>query len=277
MMMTSTARLRADQLLVRSGLARSRTEAQQLIESRQVVVRDGSGRHLAVKPSTRILPGSQFELRGEPIRFASRGALKLQGALDGFSISVRGLTCLDAGQSSGGFTDCLLANEARAVVGIDVGHGQLVERLRSDPRVLCVERFNLRDADRPSVAQQLSRTDSQMPQNGRQRIISELLTEGFNLVVADLSFISIRKVMPALATLLGAGRQMILLVKPQFELGPGAVNRRGIVRNPNAAQQLESEIKVAAQSLDFSLKGWISSPVTGGDGNQEYLALLESS
>ncbi|MGC1441719.1 MAG: TlyA family RNA methyltransferase [Burkholderiaceae bacterium] len=285
--MISTTLRRADQLLVQSGLVRSRTEAQRLIENGQVIARDGAGRRLQIKPATRLDPTVQFELPPDLERFVSRGALKLQAAVDAFSLTVSGHRCLDAGQSTGGFTECLLLNGAAIVVGVDVGHGQLDNTLALDPRVVCVERFNLRDATHESLGKAIQlakKIAPDLPQPGIDDCNpcntklpgTRFQTTHFQTIVADLSFISIRKVLPALASLMQSNGQMVVLVKPQFELGPGAVNKHGVVRDPHAGSTLKDVIAADAKNLKLALSGWISCPITGGDGNQEYLAWLTS-
>ncbi len=267
---------RADVLLVRSGLVRSRTEAQRLIEAGHVIARGLPGPIQALKPSTRLEDEVSFELTADPDRFASRGAIKLRHALDEFEIRVADRICLDAGQSSGGFTDYLLRAHAKTVVGVDVGHGQLVPELRDDDRVICIERVNLRDATTQSICQAITAGDSPDSAEQRHALSETVSTNGFDLICVDLSFISVRKVIGALATMLGSRADMVVLVKPQFELGPGAVNKHGVVRDPNAAQFLEQQFSDDRRADDgLTLCGWTASPITGGDGNQEYLIHLK--
>ena len=264
---------RADVLLVRSGLARSRTEAQRLIEAGQVVAcappdQTKMGQPQPLKPSTRLSESVSFKLLGNPERYASRGALKLRHALTQFDIDVSNKVCLDAGQSTGGFTDCLLRANAQAVVGIDVGHGQLSANLRNDARVICIERMNLRDATLANVGEAIA---------ARCAIEAIAYEDGFNLICVDLSFISVRKVIPALAGMLARQGDMVVLVKPQFELGPGAVNKHGVVRNPNAEQLLRHQFADQQRAPDgLTQCAWTASPITGGDGNQEYLIQLKT-
>lgn len=254
-------------LLVRSGLARSRTEAQRLIEAGQVVTCDPPGQAQALKPSTRLDEAVSFKLIGEPERYASRGALKLRHALGYFGIDATDKLCLDAGQSTGGFTDYLLRSAAKAVVGIDVGHGQLSEPLRNDARVICIERMNLRDATLTSVGEAVAASNSAVFTN---------FDSGFELICVDLSFISVRKVIPSLAGMLAGHGDMVVLVKPQFELGPGAVNKHGVVRSPHAERTLQQQFADQKRAPDgLTLSGWTASPITGGDGNQEYLIHLK--
>jgi 23S rRNA (cytidine1920-2'-O)/16S rRNA (cytidine1409-2'-O)-methyltransferase len=274
---TKAGLTRADVLLVRSGLARSRTEAQRLIEAGQVAVANDAGKAKSspttLKPSTPLDDSASFELVGDPERYASRGALKLRHALQRFGIDAGNRVCLDAGQSTGGFTDCLLRANAKTVVGIDVGHGQLSESLRNDERVICIERMNLRDATLASVLETIRAGAPTCDLDTAAAIDSN---NGFELISVDLSFISVRKVLPSLARMLAKGGDMVVLVKPQFELGPGAVNKHGVVRNPNATEFLQKQFADQQRATDgLTLCAWITSPITGGDGNQEHLIHLK--
>jgi 23S rRNA (cytidine1920-2'-O)/16S rRNA (cytidine1409-2'-O)-methyltransferase len=180
-------------------------------------------------------------------RYVSRGGLKLEGALKASGIDVTGTRCLDAGQSTGGFTDCLLRHGAAHVTGVDVGHGQLHESLRGDPRVLAIEKVNARELD----AQRLGEAN-------------------FDLVTGDLSFISLTLVMPALVALLKPGGAILMLVKPQFELHPGQVGKHGVVTDPSLFAVVEQRIRDCCSALGLQVRGWYDSPVTGGDGNREF-------
>ena len=179
-------------------------------------------------------------------RFVSRGGLKLEGALAATGIDVRGRHCLDVGQSTGGFTDCLLQHGAAHVTGVDVGHGQLHDNIRRDPRVVAIEKVNARE------------------------LTAEQVGGEFDLVAGDLSFISLTLVMPALVPLLKPGGAMLMLVKPQFELQPGQVGKRGIVTDPALYAVVEQRIRDCCASLGLRVQGWYDSPVTGGDGNREF-------
>jgi len=244
--------LRADQLLVERGLAASRSQAQRLIASGvhwrlgcaawQVVVKNGDD-----------LP-AQAELRvsdDAEARYVSRGGLKLEGALRDSGISVQGLRCLDVGQSTGGFTDCLLQHGATQVIGIDVGHGQLHPRLRDDARVVCVERLNAREL-RPQ--------DPRVPGSA----------QGFDLIVGDVSFISLTHVLPALLPMLRPAGQLLMLVKPQFELQPADIGKGGLVKDPASYAQVEQRVRQAGVDLGLSVWGYWPSVIAGGDGNQEF-------
>jgi len=189
-------------------------------------------------------------------RFVSRGGLKLAGALAETGISANGKYCLDVGQSSGGFTDCLLQADATHVVGVDVGHGQLHPRLVSDPRVTALEGVNCRA---------LSPAD----------LGSALPDGGFTLIVGDVSFISMTLILPQLPTLLSADGDLLLLVKPQFEVGPANIGKGGIVRDPTLYAEVERKLRDCAASLKLAVHGWLNSPITGGDGNREFFIWLK--
>ena len=188
-------------------------------------------------------------------RFVSRGGLKLDGALQRVALDVRGMHCLDVGQSSGGFTDCLLQRGAQRVVGVDVGQGQLHPRLRDDARVVCIERCNARD------------------------LTAEALTEAggpaaaapFDLIVGDLSFISQTLVWPALMPLLKAGGHVLMLVKPQFELQPEHIGKGGLVKNEASYPLVRERIEQVVKDSGLALLDYFESPITGGDGNREFL------
>jgi 23S rRNA (cytidine1920-2'-O)/16S rRNA (cytidine1409-2'-O)-methyltransferase len=238
------ARQRLDVELVRHGLAASRAEAAQLIDARRVTVNGA----IADKSARQVAPGDQLLIVGPPARFVGRGALKLDHALDVFGIDVAGLRVLDAGASTGGFTDCVLQRGASSVVAVDVGHGQLHERLRADHRVTNLERTNvrtLRDAD----------------------------IGGFvDLVVGDLSFISLKLVIGPLAAVCHPGSPMVLLVKPQFEAGRTEVSRgRGVISDEAVWARVRSEIDEALVGAGCTVMGWTESPITGADGNHEFL------
>jgi 23S rRNA (cytidine1920-2'-O)/16S rRNA (cytidine1409-2'-O)-methyltransferase len=227
------ARQRLDAEMVRRHLADSRSQAGQLIDDGAVLV---SGA-VAAKASRLVHPGEPIVLTERP-RFVSRGGDKLDGALDDFSVDVRGLRVLDAGASTGGFTDCLLQRGAAHVVALDVGHGQLHPRIRTDPRVSVFERFHVRDLD------------------------VQVIGGAVDMVVADLSFISLRRVIVPIAATCRPGGTMVLLVKPQFEAGRQEVSRgRGVITDP-AVQAL--------QAAGAEVHAWTTSPITGGDGNVEF-------
>lgn len=248
--------MRADQLLVERGQAASRAQAQRLIAA-GVQWRLPGGAWQPVGKNGELLPAAaELQLRDDAeTRYVSRGGLKLEAALRLAGLDAAGLTCLDVGQSTGGFTDCLLQHGAARVVGVDVGHGQLHARLRGDARVTALEGVNARAL----TAQMLG--DAWPP-------------GGFDLVVGDLSFISLTLVLPALAPLLAADGTLLLLAKPQFELQPGRIGKGGIVRDPAAYAEVKDKLQSAAAALGLAWAGWHDSPILGGDGNREFLMVL---
>lgn len=238
------ARQRLDAELVRRGLAASRGDAAELIDARRVRVNGA----LAEKASRQVAPGDQLHVEGPPPRFVGRGALKLEHALDAFGIDVTGRRVLDAGASTGGFTDVVLQRGAAHVVAVDVGHGQLHERLRADPRVTNLERTNVRHIDTAAIGGPV------------------------DLVVGDLSFISLKLVIGPLTAVCHPGAPMVLLVKPQFEAGKAEVSRgRGVVSDPAVWERVRSEIDAALTDAGCAVHGWTESPITGADGNHEFL------
>jgi 23S rRNA (cytidine1920-2'-O)/16S rRNA (cytidine1409-2'-O)-methyltransferase len=244
--------MRADQLLLERGLAASRSQAQRLITS-------GVEWRLGTKPWQRVskngdelpLPCEVRLLDNAEVRYVSRGGLKLEGALLSSGLSAQGLRCLDVGQSTGGFTDCLLQQGAAQVVGLDVGHGQLHPRLRDDARVVCVERINARE---------LEPNDARVPD----------VALGFDLVVGDLSFISLTLVLPALLPFLKKGGALLMLVKPQFELQPSDIGKGGLVKDEASYVQVEARLREACDGLKLDVLGYWPSAIAGGDGNKEF-------
>lgn len=236
--------MRLDLLLVEKGLAESRARARALIEAGFVYAGD---RKLA-KPSLDLDPDTAIELRGEDNPWASRAGLKLAWALDFFAIDPAGRVCLDVGASTGGFTDVLLARGAARVHAVDVGHGQMVERLRRDPRVRLLERTNARDLDAATIP------------------------EPPELIVADVSFISLRLALPAALALAKPGALLVALVKPQFEVGRAHVGKGGIVRDEAARRTaVEGIARWLENEAGWKPCGIAESPVLGGDGNVEFL------
>ena len=241
------ARVRLDHLLTERGLARSRAEAQALIVAGDVVLEGAPTRRL--KAGQLVEPQAAVSLVERP-RWASRAGAKLEHALDAFGIDPAGLACLDAGASTGGFTDVLLSRGARIVYAVDVGRAQLIDRLRRDPRVVSMERTNLRELQE--------------------------LPEPIDLATLDLSFISLKLVLPAVRPLLTDTGRIVALVKPQFEAGREAVPRGGVVTDPNTWQSVLHDVFWAAEGNDASLHAYraVRSPITGADGNVEFLADL---
>jgi len=317
--------MRADQLLVQRGLASTRAQAQRLIASGVQWLKLGhhhtaqgamSGAEIGAASSSGsalywqriakngdILPDdAQIELLNDAeARYVSRGGLKLEGALQTLGLSVKGSTCLDVGQSTGGFTDCLLQLGAARVVGVDVGFGQLHDKLRSDERVMCFERVNAREPGviAAEIAKLLSGeddldadmdSDSEFddddgyedaeftPKNIAFQAINtpvstlfepDFVAE-FDFIVGDLSFISQTLVLPAIAPLLKPNGCLVMLVKPQFELNFGQVGKGGIVREATLYEQVEKRVRDAYAEQGLTVHAWLESPIQGGDGNREF-------
>ena len=251
--------MRIDQLLVSRGLASTRSQAQRLITSGVQWKSSGAWKR-AAKNGDEVPADADLELldRSEA-RFVSRGGLKLEGALQRLGLPVTGAVCLDLGQSTGGFTDCLLQRGAAQVVGVDVGFGQLHEQLRGDARVICLERVNARG---------LSASDVRMALDGHG--FAGSAHGSFDLVVGDLSFISQTLVLPAAAPLLKPGGAVLMLVKPQFELQPGQVGKGGVVTDAGLYAVVEQRVRCAHESLGLKVEAFFESSIQGGDGNREF-------
>lgn len=237
---------RLDKLLVTRGLVETRTKAQALILAGQIFVdeqRLDKAGHLVAEDALITIK--------ETMPYASRGGLKLAAALDHFKVEVRNKVCLDIGASTGGFTDCLLQRGATRIIALDVGHGQLDWKLRQDARVEVREHIN---------ARYLTPADF----NAR-----------FDLVVVDVSFISLKKILPVIPPLMADGALVITLIKPQFEVGKGEVGKGGIVRDPAAQQRVVEEITAFAATRNLCTRGMIVSPILGADGNREFLACFD--
>ena len=253
--------MRADQLLVDCGLAASRAQAQRLVAAGVRWRLPGGGWKAVAKNGEELPAGAELDLLdAAEARFVSRGGLKLDGALTAAGLDVSGWRCLDVGQSTGGFTDCLLQRGAAHVTGVDVGHGQLHPRLRADARVMALEGVNARTLDASVL---IANNDHLTMGNGQK-------DAKFDLVTGDLSFISLTLVLPALAPLLRPGGHLLMLVKPQFELQPGQVGKGGIVRDASLYAEVEQRIRACCADIGLQVIGWHDSPIAGGDGNREF-------
>ena len=243
-------RERIDKLLVDRGLAQSRTRAHAMVMAGVVLVDE----QLVNKPSDSFPHDANIRIKGagDPAaRYVGRGGLKLEAALREFQVNVKGLTCLDVGASTGGFTDCLLQHGAQRVVAIDVGHNQFDWRLRTDPRVELREGVNARYLK---------------PENFEDK---------FELVAIDVSFISLTKILPAIKPLLHDRGRIIALIKPQFEVGKGEVGKGGIVTDTAKHEQVIEQINHSVKEFGLEVCGLIESPISGAEGNREFLAMYE--
>lgn len=237
-------RRRLDAEIVRRGLLASRRDAGDAIAAHRVLVNGA----VAEKPARMVDIGDAIVIQGEGARFVSRGGEKLDHALEAFALDVTGLRVLDAGASTGGFTDCLLQRGAEHVVSLDVGHGQLHPKLRGDRRVTVMERRNVRAIGPDDIG------------------------GAVDAVVADLSFISLGKVIPALVASCRPGGWLVLLVKPQFEAGRQEVSKgRGVITDPEIHARVRREVEECLVSSGTVVRGWTDSPITGADGNREFL------
>jgi 23S rRNA (cytidine1920-2'-O)/16S rRNA (cytidine1409-2'-O)-methyltransferase len=241
--------LRLDQLLVERGLFSSREKARRAVMAGVVEV---EGRRVD-KPGSAVGEGAKVEVQGPREPFVSRAGRKLAAALEHFGVDPRGWVCLDVGASTGGFTDCLLQRGAARVYAVDVGYGQLHERLRQDPRVICRERLNAR------------------------HLGPEHIPEPVDLLVGDLSFISLTKVLPACAPLLKPGARAYLLVKPQFECRREEVGKGGVVRDPQVRERcVQTIVDFARTTLGWHPLGTVDSPIAGPKGNRETIAVFQT-
>ena len=237
---------RVDVLLVSRGLCETREQAKRLVLAGEV----RSGDRRIDKPATKVPEDTPLEVKERP-KFVGRGGLKMEGALEAFGISPSGLVCLDIGASTGGFTDCLLQQGAERVHAIDVGTNQLAWKIRSDPRVVVKEKFNARN------------------------LIEADLGEKVALIVIDVSFISLTKILPAAFSVLEEGASIVPLIKPQFELERGDIGKGGIVRDPELHERAVEKIRsFVVECLGREWHGVVDSPITGTDGNREFLAWL---
>lgn len=242
---------RIDKFLVDLGFAESRTKAQSMVMAGIVLVNDKR----IEKPSEQFTKDISIRIKGssDESKYVGRGGLKLEKALEEFQIRPNGYVCLDVGASTGGFTDCLLQNGARKVYAVDVGTNQLVWKLRNDERVEVREKVNARN---------LKPVD---------------FTEKFDLIVMDVSFISVKKILPALIDLINNSGKIIVLIKPQFEVGKGEVGKGGIVRDEEKHKQVIKTVNNFSEQIGLKNIGLIDSPILGAEGNKEFLALYEKS
>jgi 23S rRNA (cytidine1920-2'-O)/16S rRNA (cytidine1409-2'-O)-methyltransferase len=241
--------IRIDELLVAKGFAETAAKAQALVLAGVVLVRD----QRVEKPSEKFPEDAPIRIKGSDdpaAKYVGRGGVKLEAALKAFSLDVTGFTCLDIGSSTGGFTDCLLQHGAKEIYAVDVGQNQLAWRLRTDKRVKLFEGLNARD------------------------LTPEFFGIKFDLIVVDVSFISVTKLLPAIVPLLKPSCRLIILAKPQFEVGKGQVPKGGVVSDPALHSEVTKMISEAAKKLGLVEQGIIESPIRGADGNQEYLILL---
>lgn len=239
-------RQRADVLLVQQGLCPSRERAKEAIQAGRVLA-DGV---IIKKPGQMLEDTEALTLNGESLRYVSRGGLKLEKALDAFGVAPEGRVCLDCGASTGGFTDCLLQRGASRVYALDVGSAQLAEKLRQDPRVVSMEKTNARS------------------------LAADSLPEKPSLIVIDVSFISLRLVLPAALRLLADGGEIVALVKPQFEAGRERLGKNGVVKDPAVHRQVLEELLEYTPALGLFVWDLTWSPIRGPEGNIEYLCHL---
>ncbi len=244
----SAPRIRLDVLLVVRGLVQSQTHAQAAILAGEVYV----DQRRVEKPGTLVPEGSTVELRSRRPAYASRGGIKLEHALRTFALEVAGAVAMDVGASTGGFTDCLLQHGARKVFAIDVGRGRLSWKLRGDPRVISLERHDVRN------------------------VTLEDLGEQVDLATVDVSFISLGTVLPTIAPLVKAHSPLVVLLKPQFETGPD-VAKGGVVRDPDDHRRILSQTMAKIEALGLSVKDLTPSPLVGPEGNIEFFLHLENS
>ncbi len=238
---------RLDVLLVERGLQESRQKAQATIMSGLVFA---DGRRVD-KPGAAVSNDAEIEIRGNTLQYVSRGGLKLEKAMASFPITLAGAVCGDIGASTGGFTDCMLQNGAAKVYAVDVGYGQLAWKLRSDERVVCLERTNARYLSREQIPEEL------------------------DFASVDVSFISLKLILPPLCALMKAGGHAAALIKPQFEAGREKVGKKGVVRDPAVHREVLEQFLEHARESGFAVLGLTYSPIRGPEGNIEYLGYLE--
>ncbi len=236
-------KIRLDQLILKKGITESRQKARALIMEGKVLV---NGQKIE-KPGTLVEENSEIKLCGKSLSYVSRGGLKLEKAIREFSIEVKNKVAMDVGASTGGFTDCLLQHGAKKVYAVDVGYGQLAWKLRTDPRVVPIEKTNIRYMNR------------------------DLIRESLDMVTVDVSFISLKLVIPKVLEFLKPEGEIVALIKPQFELGPGDIEKGGIVKSEDKRIKAVEEIKKFFEKLNLKVAGIIESPIKGQKGNIEYL------
>jgi hemolysin TlyA family protein len=241
-------KVRIDQLLYKRALTESREKARALIFEGKVIV---NGQKIE-KPGTMVNQNAEITICGETLPYVSRGGLKLEKALKEFSIDVKDKVAMDVGASTGGFTDCLIQHGAKKVYSVDVGYGQLAWKLRTDPRVVPIEKTNIR----------------YMPK--------EKIPEEVDIVTVDVSFISLRLVIPKILEFLKPDGEIIALIKPQFEAGKGEVPKGGVIKDPEKREKIVQEIKQFFESLNVKIVGIIPSPIPGQKGNIEFLLYAQN-
>ena len=267
--------MRADLFLVEHGFATTRSQAQRLIGSGvqwRVVVDEAEVAapwKRVAKNGDEIVDNAEVEvLDNTEAQYISRGGLKLEGALRATGLDVTGLRCLDVGQSTGGFTDCLLQHGAAQVVGVDVGHGQLHASMRDDDRVVCLEGINARSLTATDLIAACAVKIAATGQFNAE--IEQKINPVFDFLTGDLSFISLTLVLPAVVRVLKADGHLLMLVKPQFELQPGQIGKGGIVRDAAHFEFVEKRLRDACAELGIDVLGWMQSTIEGGDGNREF-------
>ena len=237
---------RLDLTLVAKGLAKSRQRSQAMIMAGKVLVNDRP----VDKPGFNVSPDDRIELRGPDISYASRGGLKLEAALHEFELDVTDLICIDVGASTGGFTDCLLQHGAKRVYAVDVGYGQLAWKLRQDPRVIVIERTNVR------------------------HLAADTIPAPVDLVTIDVAFISLKIVVPAIIQFLKPAASILALIKPQFEVGKNQVGKGGVVREPELHQQVIHDLSAFFRTINLTPQSVFPSPLLGPKGNREFFVFL---
>lgn len=266
--------MRIDQLLVQRELATTRSQAQRLIADGVEWLKAELGGEVwkrVAKNGDEVPDDAQIRLLDDSeARYVSRGGLKLEAALKQVGLSVQGLDCLDVGQSTGGFTDCLLQHGARSVVGVDVGSAQLHPQLRADGRVLCVEGVNARTLNASDLIAACANYTGAGGLFDPDIEDVDAWEPAFDVVVGDLSFISQTLVLPAVVPFLKDGGTLLMLVKPQFELQPGQVGKGGIVKDASFYPLIEARIRETCADLSLTVTAWLDSPIAGGDGNREF-------